>query len=84
MEDRETAQLPTHGRLQVSYFQENRNPKCKSLKLLKYYISMGERGLLGACTGEKSEGRNKYLLKADEVKWSLLRTDKRVLSRRLK
>lgn len=42
---------------------------------------MGERGLLGVCPGEKSEGRNKNLLKADQVKWSLLRTDKRVLSR---
>ena len=84
VEDGETTDFPTHGQLWVSYFERNRDTKCQSLKLSKYYISMGKRGLLAAWPGEKSKGRNTNLLKADRVKWSLLRTDKRVLSRRLK
>lgn len=80
----ETTDLPTHGHVQVSYSQENRNPGCKSLKLSKNCILMGAQGPLTACPAEKSEGRKTNLLKADLVKWSLARTDKKVLSRRLK
>lgn len=83
-EDWETTELPTHGQIRVFYSQEKRNCRSKSLKLSKSYILMGAWGLLMACPAEKSEGRKTNLLKADLVKWSLARTDKRVLSRRLK
>lgn len=83
-EDWETTELPTHGQVWVFYSQEKRNCRSKSLKWSKSYILMGAWGLLMARPAEKSEGRKTNLLKADLVKWSLARTDKRVLSRRLK